>query len=133
MYVEAIKARGMTPVLVTAMPRTARADTARSDVKPNGFNPDSPANMRAKAASDPEVGLVELYEGAKDYIDSLDAREVMYIYNNVEAGETPAENAANGAKGDGTHYREAASQAVEQDNAPEHIRSVRGFKRRIYG
>ncbi len=109
MYVEAIKARGMTPVLVTAMPRTGSGRYSESDVKPNGFNPDSPANMRAKAASDPKVGLVELYEGAKDYIDSLDAREVMYIYNNVEAGETPAENAANGANGDGTHYREAAS------------------------
>lgn len=109
MYVEAIKARGMTPVLVTAMPRTGSGRYSESSNKPNGFNPDSPANMRAKAASDPEVGLVELYEGAKDYIDSLDAREVMYIYNNVEAGETPAENAANGAKGDGTHYREAAS------------------------
>ena len=109
MYVKAIKARGMTPVLVTAMPRTGSGRYSESTIKPNGFNPDSPANMRAKAASDPEVGLVELYEGAKDYIDSLDAREVMYIYNNVEAGETPAENAANGAKGDGTHYREAAS------------------------
>lgn len=109
MYVEAIKARGMTPVLVTAMPRTGSGKYSESSTEPNGFNPDSPANMRAKAASDPEVGLVELYEGAKAYIDSLDAKEVMYIYNNVEAGELPANNAANGANGDGTHYREGAS------------------------
>ncbi|MDY3972868.1 MAG: hypothetical protein SOZ28_09245 [Clostridia bacterium] len=109
MYVEAIKARGMTPVLVTAMPRTGSGKYTESTLKPNGFNPDSPGNMRAKAASDDEVGLVELYAGAKAYIDKLDAKEVMYIYNTIEAGETPANNAANGANGDGTHYREAAS------------------------
>ena len=109
MYVEAIKARGMTPVLVTAMPRTGNGRYSESEEKPNGFNPDSPALMRAKAASDPEVGLAELYEGATEYIDSLDANEVKYIYNSYEAGETPAENAANGTSGDGTHYREAAS------------------------
>lgn len=109
MYVEAIKARGMTPVLVTAMPRTKNGVYSESEDKPNGFNPDSPAIMRAKAASDPEVGLVELYDGAKKYIDSLDANETKYIYNSYEAGETPAENSANGTGGDGTHYREAAS------------------------
>ena len=63
--------------------------------------------MREKAASDSEIGLVELYSGAKAYIDSLDANEIFYIYNTYEAGETPAINAANGTRGDGTHYREA--------------------------
>lgn len=109
MYVDAIKARGMTPVLVTGMPRTSSGGYSESALKPNGFNPDSPQLMRDKAASDPEVGLAELYEGAKDYIDSLDSAEVRYIYNTYEAGETPAENAANGTNGDGTHYREAAA------------------------
>lgn len=110
MYTEAVKARGMTPVLVTAMPRVGSTGKySESDTKPNGFNPDSPANMRAKAAADPQVGLAELYTGAKAYIDSLDGKEVAYIYNNIEAGETPANNSANGAKGDGTHYKEAAA------------------------
>lgn len=109
MYVEAIKARGMIPVLVTAMPRTGSGRYSESDLKPNGFNPDSPGNMRAKAASDSSVGLVELYEGAKEYIDSLDPKEVNYIYNMIEAGETPANNSANGANSDGTHYRESAA------------------------
>lgn len=109
MYMKAIKARGMTPVLVTAMPRTGSGKYSEGSSKPNGFNPDSPGNMRAKAKSDSEIGLVELYAGAKKYIDSLDAAEVEYIYNSVEAGETPANNSANGAKGDGTHYREAAA------------------------
>lgn len=111
MYTEAIKARGMTPVLVTAMPRVngSTGKYSENTLKPNGFNPDSPANMRAKAKSDPKVGLAELYTGAKDYIDKLDGKETAYIYNNTEAGETPANSAANGANGDGTHYKEAAA------------------------
>ena len=109
MYISAIKARGMTPVLVTAMPRTGNGRYNETNIKPNGFNPDSPGNMRIKAAADSEVGLAELYAGAKEYIDSLDAKEIFYIYNNFEAGETPANNSANGTNGDGTHYREAAS------------------------
>lgn len=111
MYVEAVKARGMIPVLVTAMPRINSTSGAYSEneLKPNGFNPDSPGSMRAKAASDSSVGLAELYAGAKEYISKLDGKEVGYIYNSIEAGETPAANAANGANGDGTHYREAAA------------------------
>ncbi len=109
MYVEAIKARGMTPVLVSAMPRIGSNKYSENALKPNGFNPDSPANMRAKAAEDSEVGFVELYAGAKAYMDLIDAKEVTYIYNNTEAGETPANNSANGANGDGTHYKEAAA------------------------
>ncbi len=111
MYVEMIKARGMTPVLVTAMPRTGNGSYSEdSKTKPNGFNPDSPGLMREKAKSDPEVGLVELYDGATNYIDQFkDKKEIFYIYNTYEAGETPAENSANGTKGDGTHYRESAA------------------------
>ncbi len=109
MYVEAIKARGMTPVLVSAMPRTGNGKYSESELKPNGFSPDSPALLRAKAASDDKVAFAELYAGAKAYFDKLDAKEVMFLYNNTEAGETPANNAANGAGGDGTHYREGGA------------------------
>lgn len=107
MYMKLIKARGMTPVLVTSMPRTGSGKYSENASKPNGFNPDSPGNMRAKAKSDSDIGLVELYDGAKKYINSLDSNEVFYIYNTYEAGEIPANNAANGTSGDGTHYREA--------------------------
>lgn len=101
MYVEAVKARGMTPVLVSPMTRGAG--------KAHTFNPDSPGNMRKKAASDAEVGYIELYQGSIDYYKKLDANEGTWTYNSVEAGETPANNSANGASGDGTHYREAAA------------------------
>ena len=113
MYVKMIKARGMTPVLVTAMPRTGSGQYKEDkNTKPNGFNPDSPGLMREKAKSDAGVGLVDLYAGAKTYIDSLEDNEVLYIYHTYEAGETPANNNANGSEGmkhDGTHYREAAA------------------------
>ncbi len=112
MYIKMIKSRGMIPVLVTAMPRTGNGAYSEGSSKPNGFNPDSPGLMRSKAASDPEIGLVELYAGAKTYIDSLEDNEVLYIYHTYEAGETPANNNANGSEGkkhDGTHYREAAA------------------------
>ncbi len=111
MYAEMIKARGMIPVFVTAMPRVngSTGKYSENTNKPNGFNPDSPALMRQKAASDSGIGLIELYAGAKQYLDSIDPMEVCAIYNNTEAGETPASNCANGAKGDGTHFKEAAS------------------------
>ncbi len=112
MYVEAIKARGMIPVLVTAMPRTSNGSYSESTAKPNGFLPDAPGNMRNKAASDSGVGLIELYAGAKAYIDKLDAEEIKGIYNSIEAGEMPGgsdgSSTANGASGDGTHYKESA-------------------------
>lgn len=106
MYVEAIKARGMVPVLVTGMPRI-NSSTGKYN---SGFNPDSPANMKAKAKADSDVAVADLCEGAKAYIDMFgNGKEIGYIYNSVEAGETPANNSANGANGDGTHYREAAA------------------------
>ena len=113
MYVEAIKARGMTPVLVTAMPRVNGSTGKYSEggVKPNGFYPDSPGNMRKKAAADKDVALIELYDGAKDYIDSIDGEELRGIYNQLEAGEMPGgegSSTANGNTGDGTHYKESA-------------------------
>ncbi len=101
MYVDAIKARGMVPVLVSPMPRNAGGATT--------FNPDSPANMKKKAEADPDVAYIELYQGAVDYYKKLDKNEGTWTYNSVEAGETPANNSANGANGDGTHYREAAA------------------------
>lgn len=119
MYVNAIKARGMIPVLVTAMPRTGNGVYSESDIKPNGFNPDPPGNMRNKAKSDKSVALIELYDGAKKYIDSLEAKEVNYIYNIYEAGESPAVNAANGTTGDGTHYHEAAASGDWSSIFPE--------------
>ena len=113
-YIPAMKARGITPVLVTSMPRTG--DGKPSDTKPNGFNPDSPGFMRTAAANDSAVELVELYDGAIEYINQIGYTETGYIYMSIEAGESPGKtnsgSYANGHpdnKTDGTHYKEAAS------------------------
>ena len=115
-YIPALKARGMIPVLVTAMPRTNAGKYSENDQKPNGFNPDSVGFMRQAAASDPDVELIELYENAKAYIDKIGPEETTYIYMSLEAGESPGKtNSGSYANGhpdnkiDGTHYKEAAS------------------------
>ncbi len=140
MYVKMIKARGMIPVLVTAMPRTVGGKYVENSSKPNGFNPDSPALMRKKAQSDPDVGLIELYVGAKKYIDKLEPDEVFYIYNKYEAGETPAENSVNGTKGDGTHFKESAAKQwcrimlqsiYDQSVAPTDIYSDKAIMKKL--
>lgn len=113
-YIPAIKAMGATPVLVTSMPRTSDGNYKESTEKPNGFNPDSPGMMREAAANDTDVKLIELYEGAKKYIDEIGSEETVYIYQSLEAGETAGKtNSGSYANGhpdnkiDGTHYKEA--------------------------
>lgn len=113
-YIPAIKAVGAVPVLVTSMPRTSDGLYKESTEKPNGFNPDSPGMMRAAAESNPDVKLIELYDGAKKYIDEIGADETVYIYQSLEAGESAGKtNSGSYANGhpdnkiDGTHYKEA--------------------------
>lgn len=113
-YIPAIKAMGAIPVLVTSMPRTSDGQYRENDSKPNGFNPDSPGIMRATAAADNGVKLIELYEGSKKYIDEIGKDETVYIYQSLEAGETAGKtNSGSYANGhpdnkiDGTHYKEA--------------------------
>ena len=115
-YIPALKSRGIIPVLVTSMPRTNDGKYIENTEKPNGFNPDSPKFMRAAAAADAGVELVELYENAKAYINKIGPEETKYIYMGIEAGETPGKtNSGSYANGhpdnkiDGTHYKEAAA------------------------
>ncbi len=109
MYITAIKARGMHPILVSAVPRGNGFSLEGAD-KPNGFNPDSTGIMRETAKADPEVGYIGVYEGVKDYVSKLGENESKYIFSSYEAGETPAENSANGVSNwDGTTYKESAA------------------------
>lgn len=111
-YCSVMKERGITPVLVTAMPRT------RDGVAYSGFTPDSPKFMRDKASSDNSVELVELYNNSKAYLEKIGAYETLAIYQSLESGETPGKtnkgSYANGHpenKIDGTHYKEAAAKS----------------------
>ncbi len=109
MYIKAIKTRGMHPILVSAVPRNNGFSPEGAD-KPNGFNPDATGIMRETAKADEGVGYIGMYEGVKDYVSKLGENEPLYIFSSYEAGETPAENSANGVSNwDGTTYKEAAS------------------------
>ncbi len=109
-YIPAMLSRGITPVLVTSMPRTSAG-------KPTaGFNPDSPALMKAAADANPQVQLVDLYTSSKAYINDIGAAATNAIFMGIEAGETPGKtNSGSYANGhpdnkiDGTHYKEAAA------------------------
>lgn len=109
-YIPALRARGICPVLVTAMPRT-------NNGTPNsGFNPNSPEIMKEAADNNADVECIDLYENAKKYIADMGTAQTIAIYMSVEAGETPGKtNSGSYANGhpddkiDGTHYKEAAS------------------------
>lgn len=109
-YCAALEARGITPVLVTANPRTDGGKPKAS------FNPDSPGFMRKKAAADSKVELVDLFADAVTYLTKLGKSETMDIYQSLEAGESPGKtNSGSYANGhpdnkvDGTHFKEAAA------------------------
>lgn len=116
LYIPAMKAQGVTPVLVTSMPRTNNGKYSESSSKPNGFSPDAPGIMREAAQNDSDVKLIDLYDGAKKYIDEIGNVETTYIYQSLEAGESAGKtNSGSYANGhpdnkiDGTHYKEAAA------------------------
>ena len=109
-YIPAMKSRGVTPILVTSMPRT------NNGLAIEKFNPDAPALMTEAAKNDSEVLLVDLNTNAKSYMAEYGADQVKAIYMSIEAGETPGKtNSGSYANGhpdnkiDGTHYKEAAA------------------------
>ncbi len=111
-YIPSMKARGLHPVLVSAMPRTNDGSAIEK------FNPDSPAIMEATANADAEVEFVDLFNNAKTYISEIGKNHTLAIYMGLEAGESPGKtnsgSYANGNpsnKADGTHYKEVAAKA----------------------
>ena len=108
-YIPAMKARGLNPVLITAVPRTSDGNYVSS------FNPDSPSIMK-EAAKNSGIECVDLFDKAKTYISTMGPEQTKAIYMSLEAGETPGKtNSGSYANGhpdnkiDGTHYKEAAS------------------------
>lgn len=110
-YIPALRARGLIPVLLTAMPRTKYG--VPSTTGPNGFNPDSPGFLRAAAEANPDVELVELYANIKEYMIEYGAAQIISLYMSIEAGECAGSgntgSYANGHPGglDGSHFKES--------------------------
>lgn len=114
-YCAAMEERGVTPILVSGMPRTSNGVASVSSEKPRGFNPNSPQFMEDKAKADNKVEFVDLFAKAKAYFEKIGSAETMDIYQSLEAGESPGKtNSGSYANGhpdnkiDGTHYKEAA-------------------------
>lgn len=121
MYCSAIESRGATPVLVSGVPRTNNGTVQTSTTKPNGFDPDSPGFMKAKAVSDAKAEFVDLFNLAKTEFEKIGTEETIAIYQSLEAGESPGKtNSGSYANGhpdnkvDGTHYKEAAGKLFSQ-------------------
>lgn len=115
MYCAAMEERGVTPILVSGMPRTSNGVASVSSEKPRGFNPNSPQFMEDKAKADSKVEFVDLFAKAKAYFEKIGSAETIDIYQSLEAGESPGKtNSGSYANGhpdnkiDGTHYKEAA-------------------------
>ncbi len=110
-YIPSMKAMGVTPVLVSSMPRLTGSGAPR-----DYFTPNSPVILKEAAANTEGVLFVDLFSGAIDYLNAIGTEEAKHIYMSIEAGETAGKtNSGSYANGhpdnkiDGTHYKEAAA------------------------
>lgn len=110
-YIPSMKAMGVTPVLVSSMPRLTGTGAPR-----DYFTPNSPAILKEAAQNTEGVLFVDLFSGAIDYLNAIGTAETKAIYMSIEAGETAGKtNSGSYANGhpdnkiDGTHYKEAAA------------------------
>ncbi|MDQ0871556.1 pectin methylesterase-like acyl-CoA thioesterase/lysophospholipase L1-like esterase [Paenibacillus sp. V4I3] len=112
-YVPAIRARGMIPVLVTPMSRVNGAAQPGS-VYTNSFKTRLFPDIMKKAAEELGVTVVDLNSESLKYYNAIGVEATTAIVMSIEAGETPGKtndgSYANGHpsnKIDGTHYKEA--------------------------
>jgi pectin methylesterase-like acyl-CoA thioesterase/lysophospholipase L1-like esterase len=112
-YVPAIRARGMIPVLVTPMSRVNGAAQPGS-VYTNSFKTRLFPDIMKKAAEQLGVTVVDLNAESVKYYNAIGVEATTAIFMSIEAGETPGKtndgSYANGHpsnKVDGTHYKEA--------------------------
>lgn len=115
MFVPAIRARGMIPVLVTPVTRIdgGCSDTA---VFQNSFTNRRFPDMMKRAAQDTKTPLLDLNGKSVEYFNQIGGIAAKAVVLAVEAGETLGKtNSGSYANGnpcshpDGTHYKEALS------------------------
>lgn len=113
-YIPAIKARGMIPVLVTPMTRVSPLD--EGEVYSDSFTTEDrqfPKAMR-EVTEETDTPLADLNQGSIDYLNSIGETSVQAMVMSLEAGETAGKtNTGSFANGhpqnkiDGTHFKEA--------------------------
>jgi lysophospholipase L1-like esterase len=118
-YIPAIRARGMIPILVTPMTRINASQTSGDQVFFSGFKNSSkpgidfPGIMKSTGEK-LGVAIVDLYEDSMKYLNEIGGDATGALYMSVEAGESPGKtntgSYANGSpanKLEGTHFKEA--------------------------
>jgi lysophospholipase L1-like esterase len=115
LYLPAIRARGMIPVLITPMSRI-KGNAQPGHRYTNSFTsrrfPDVLRRMGAEAG----IPVLDLNTASLEYYNQIGVESTTALYMSIEAGETPGKtndgSYANGhpaQKIDGTHYKEALS------------------------
>lgn len=125
MYIPAIRARGMIPVLVTPMTRI-NGTAAPGYVYTNSFTTRKFPDIMKRAAADLGVTVLDLNTESVKYANEIGVDATSAIIMSIEAGETPGKtndgSYANGYPGnkiDGTHYKEALAKQYARILATE--------------
>ncbi|MGM0879713.1 MAG: GDSL-type esterase/lipase family protein [Bacillota bacterium] len=112
-YLPAIQARGMIPVLVTPMSRV-KGDASPGYVYTNSFKTRKFPDILKRIAEEKGLTLIDLNSESLKYYNEIGVEATTAIFMSIEAGETPGKtndgSYANGhpsKKIDGTHYKEA--------------------------
>lgn len=112
-YIPAIRARGMIPVLITPMSRVNGA-VQPGHVYTNSFKNRLFPDIMKEAAEELGVTLIDLNAESIKYYNTIGVEATTAIVMSIEAGETPGKtndgSYANGHpsnKIDGTHFKEA--------------------------
>lgn len=114
-YLPAIRARGMIPILVTPMSRI-KGDAGSDYVYTNSFKTRQFPDILKQIAEDQKITLLDLNSASVAYYNEIGVEATTAMFMSIEAGETPGKTSdgsyANGhpaKKNDGTHFKEAMS------------------------
>lgn len=117
-YLPAIRARGMIPVLITPVSRV-KGDAAPGYVYTNSFKNRMFPDIMKRLAEESGVTLIDLNSESVKYYNEIGVEATTAIVMSIEAGETPGKtNSGSYANGhpsnkiDGTHYKEALAKQL---------------------
>ncbi|WP_312151346.1 GDSL-type esterase/lipase family protein [Paenibacillus odorifer] len=112
-YLPAIQARGMIPVLVTPMSRI-KGNASPGYIYENSFKSRKFVDILKRVADESGVTLIDLNSESLKYYNEIGVEAITALFMSIEAGETPGKtndgSYANGhpsKKVDGTHFKEA--------------------------
>ncbi|ATQ76872.1 hypothetical protein CR152_21855 [Massilia violaceinigra] len=124
-YLPAIRARGMVPVLVTPMSRV-NGQMKPGEAYVNSFTRRRFPDLLKKLGAEHRVTVVDLNKRSVEYYNQAGAAAITAMVMSIEAGETPGKtndgSFANGHpanKIDGTHFKESLSKQYARIVATE--------------